>query len=66
MSANSFTVETGEGTIQIQAKINAVRVYTIQFSGDHNGFAEIWLDPDEARELARMINLIATVEEGSK
>lgn len=62
MSANSFTVETSEGTIQIQAKINAVRVYTIQFNGE-NGFAEIWLDPDEARELARMLNLIATVAE---
>ena len=66
MSANKFIVETGEGTIQVEAKMNAVRVYTIQFSGDHNGFAEVVLEPDEARELARMINLIATVAEANQ
>lgn len=65
MSANSFTVETGEGAIHIQAKINAVRVLTIQFNGK-NGLAEIMLEPDEVRELARMLNLIATVAEGNK
>ena len=65
MSANKFIVETGEGTIQVEAKMNAVRVYTIQFNSE-NGFADIWLDPDEARELARMINLIATVAEANQ
>lgn len=62
MSANKFIVETSAGMIQVEAKINAVRVYTIQFDSE-NGFAEIMLEPDEARELARMINLIATVAE---
>ena len=65
MSANKFTVETGEGITRVEAKMNAVRVYTIQFNSE-NGFAEIWLDPDEARELARMLELIATVAEGNK
>ena len=66
MSANRFTIETNAGTVQIEAKIGAVRVYTVEFSGDHNGFAEVVLDPDEARELARMINLIATVAEANQ
>lgn len=65
MSVEKFTVETGEGTIQVEAKISAVRVYTNQYSGE-NGFAEIWLGPDEARELARMLNLIATVVEANQ
>ena len=65
MSANKFIVETGEGIMRVEAKMNAVRVYTIQFNSE-NGFAEIWLDPDEARELARMLNIIATVAEGNK
>lgn len=65
MSANGFTIETGEGAIHIEVKINAVRVFTIQYDGE-SGLAEIVLDPDEARELARMLNIIATVAEGNK
>ena len=65
MSVDKFTVETGNAAIQIEVRIDKVRIYMTQFTGEGTS-AELVLDPDEARELARMINLIATVAEGSK
>lgn len=65
MSVDKFTVETGNAAIQIEVRVDKVRIYMTQFTGEGTS-AELVLDPDEARELARMINLIATVAEGSK
>lgn len=65
MSAKKFFIETGNAAIQIEVRIDKVRIYMTQFTGEGSS-AELVLDPDEARELARMINLIATVAEGSK
>lgn len=63
MSANTFVVGTDEATIQVEAKIFEVCICTTQ---GEDRFIDIRLHPDEARELARMINLIATVAEANK
>ena len=65
MSVDKFTVETGNAAIQVEVRIDKVRIYMRQFTGEGSS-AELVLDPDEVRELSRMINLIATVAEGSK
>ena len=54
-----------DGTIQVEVQIETVHIYASQFTREGPS-AELALDPDEARELARMINLIATVAEGMK
>lgn len=64
MSANTFVVGTDEATIQVEAKFLEVHICT--FLKGEDRFVEIRLHHDEARELARMINLLATVAEACK
>lgn len=65
MSVEKFFVGTDDGSIHIEVQIDTVHIYASQFTSE-GASAELVLYPDEARELARMLNLIATVAEGNK
>lgn len=65
MTVERFTVGMDDGSIQIEVQIDTVHIYASQFTSG-GASAELVLYPDEARELARMLNIIATVAEGNK